>query len=495
VDAASEPYVFVIFGATGDLTARKVFPALALLMLTDKVPDNFQVLGVSRSELSDNEFRQRMKKSLEDHRPDLAARFGELEERIAYTSLKGFDDAASYKTLAKRVKALHKTADTKGNAIYYLAVPPTTYEDIATGLGQADLADEASPGNNIVRLVVEKPFGHDLASAKALDATIHAHFREHQVFRIDHYMAKETVQNVLMLRFANAIFEPVWNRNFIQHVEITAAESLGVEHRAGYYDQAGVLRDMFQNHMMQLLALCAMEPPSLFEAERVRDEKSKVFRAMRPFPVSEIQDHLVLGQYGSGTINGEKVKSYIFEEGVAQDSLTPTYAMMKVFIDNWRWQGVPFYLVSGKRMAEKRTEIVIQFKEVPSSIFRTTLGEEIAANRLTLGIYPEEVIDMALQTKAPGSKMCLRGVKLHFDYGQAAEGGVKTDAYETILLDAILGDQTLFWRQDAVETCWGFLTPILIECDCPERAERLYLYRSGSSGPQQAKRLLHMDEE
>lgn len=487
LEPAGENHIFVIFGATGDLTARKVFPALAELYATRHTPENFRIVGVSRSELSDDDFRQNMKTSLQEHRGDLMDRWKDIEPLLSYVSIKAYDDGASYKKLAKALAALDKKAGTDGNIIFYLAVPPTVYKSIATCLGQAGLTRERT-GN--VRVVVEKPFGHDLGSARDLDAALHEHLEEHQIFRIDHYMAKETVQNVLMLRFANTLFEPIWNRNFIQHVEITASETLGVEHRAGFYDQAGVLRDMFQNHMMQLLALCAMEPPSLFQAERVRDEKSKVFRALQPFPLERIEEALVLGQYGSGTVNGEKVKSYIFEDGVPQDSLTATYAMMKVFIDNWRWQGVPFYLMSGKRLAEKRTEIVIQFKDVPSSIFRNVLGENISANRLTLGIHPEEVIDINFQAKVPGSKMCLRTLTMHNDYGQGHDGGSRLDAYGTILLDVMLGDQTLFWRQDAVEICWAFLTPILMECDCPEKAERLYLYRSGTWGPQQATRLL-----
>lgn len=489
LESAGQDHIFVIFGATGDLTARKVFPALASLYAAGHAPQAFRIVGTSRSELSDDEFREQMRTSLDEQRPDLAEYWDDLAPLLSYVPLKDFADVQSYKKLAKALATLDKKAGTGGNTIFYLAVPPTAYQNIVTSLGKAGLTDESG---GEVRVVVEKPFGHDLASARELDKALHQHLDEHQIFRIDHYMAKETVQNVLMLRFANALFEPVWNRNFIEHVEITAAETLGVEHRAGYYDEAGVLRDMFQNHMMQLLALCAMEPPSLFEAERVRDEKSKVFRSLQPFPTERIQDHLVLGQYGSGSLGGEKVKSYIFEEGVPQDSLTPTYALMKAFIDNWRWQGVPFYLMSGKRLAEKRTEIVIQFKEVPNSIFRNLLGGHITANRLTLGIQPDEVIDISFQTKVPGSKMCLRSVTLHNDYGQGADGPA-LDAYATIILDVMLGDQTLFWRQDAVELCWGYLTPILMECDCPEKAERLHLYRAGSWGPHAAKKLLDHD--
>jgi glucose-6-phosphate 1-dehydrogenase len=337
--------------------------------------------------------------------------------------------------------------------------------------------------------VVEKPFGRDLKSAMELDRTLHESFREEQIFRIDHYLAKETVQNILMLRFANSIFEPLWNRGFVDHVDITAAEALGVEHRAGYYEQAGVLRDMFQNHMMQLLALVAMEPPSLFEAERVLDEKAKVYRSLRPFPVDDLQGYLVLGQYGEGRVDGERVRAYRLEPGVSPDSLTPTFARMKVFVDNWRWQGIPFFLTSGKRLARKSTEIVIHFKEVPHSMFRRTLQEEIRPNRLILGIHPEENISLTFQTKSPGARVSLRSVTMDFHYHQN-HGGPFLDAYEKVLLDCMLGDHMLFWRQDGVELCWAFLTPILMECEtCSNRPEMLHPYESGSWGPAAAARL------
>jgi glucose-6-phosphate 1-dehydrogenase len=391
--------------------------------------------------------------------------------------------------LAGYLRKLDKKHGTGGNRIFYLAIPPSLYKSTAQMLGMAGLSIEGEKENGCARIVVEKPFGRDLITAIDLDRSLHQHFQEHQIFRIDHYLAKETVQNILMFRFANSIFEPIWNRRYIDHVNITAAETLGIEHRTGYYEQAGVLRDMFQNHMMQLLALTAMDPPSLFEADRVRDEKVKVYRAFRPFPTGNLSDYLVLGQYGAGTIDGNRVPAYRDEPGVNPESLTPTFAMMKIFLDNWRWQGVPFYLTSGKRLAKKLTEITIQFKEIPHSMFRQTLGEEITANRLILGTYPDEKITLTFQTKNPGAKVCLRSVTMDFHYDQNYKGPIM-EAYEKVLLDCMLGDQMLFWRQDGVELCWAFLTPILSACEtCGDRSEMLLPYDSGTWGPGAVKDL------
>ena len=333
---------------------------------------------------------------------------------------------------------------------------------------------------------MEKPFGRDLQTALDLDRVLHRNFREKQIFRIDHYLAKETVQNILMFRFANTIFEPIWNRNYIEYVGILAAEKIGVENRAGYYEQAGVLRDMFQNHMVQLLALIAMESPSLFEDDRVRDEKAKVGRSIRPIAEDTLMDNLVLGQYGEGMVNGGQVPGYLQEKGVHPESIIPTFAMMRMFVDNWRWQGVPFYLASGKRMARKETRIVVQFKNVPHSMFRKVLDEKITANRLILGIYPEEKITLTFQTKVPGAKSCLRPVTMDFKYYQGFKGS-PLDAYAKVLLDVITGDHMLFWRQDGVELSWSYLTPILQACEtCVHPEARLHAYDAGTWGPVEA---------
>lgn len=491
VDRPSDPVTVVIIGASGDLTARKLLPSLFSLYVNNGLPAAFSIVGCGRTRMGDDAFRDHMKKALDEGGKVDQARWESFAKRFSYRSIE-YEDLPSYFNLATFLRSQDSEYGTGGNRIFYLAIPPTLYETTARMFGRAGLSGEGKEGNGWSRIVVEKPFGRDLKTAIALDAVLHQYFEEHQIFRIDHYLAKETVQNILMFRFANAIFEPLWNRRYVDHVSITAAETLGVEHRAGYYEQSGVLRDMFQNHMMQLLALTALEPPSRFEADTVRDEKAKLFRALRPFPVEHLEDFIVLGQYGPGTIDGRDVSAYRDEPGVNPDSLVPTYAMMKVHVDNWRWQGVPFYLCSGKRLTKKLTEVVIQFKEVPHSMFRRTLGEQITANRVSLVIYPDERITLTFQTKNPGARVRLRSVTMDFHYHQGY-GGPALEAYDKVLLDVMLGDQTLFWRQDGVALCWSFLTPVLEGCEtCGNRAEMLLPYRAGSWGPDAVENLMKL---
>ena len=486
IEGLPDPCTVVIIGGSGDLTARKLMPALYNLFLKSALPDPFLIVGCSRTQLTDTEFRNKMKAGLSGSSNLDLTKWGDFASSLHYRSVL-YDDAASFLELSDQLRELERAVRIDGNRIFYFAIPPTLYKSSGHMLGIAGLSKEKEGRQGWSKIVVEKPFGRDLDTAVDLDRTLHEHFKEHQIFRIDHYLAKETVQNILMFRFANAIFEPVWNRRYIDHITITAAETIGVQNRAGYYEGTGVIRDMFQNHMMQLLALTAMEPPSLFEANRVRDEKAKVYRSLRPFPVDALQDHLILGQYGAGTVDRKRVPAYRDEPGVDMDSLTPTFAKMKIFLDNWRWQGVPFFLTSGKRLAQKLTEISIQFKEVPHSMFRQTLGEHIAANQLILGIYPEEKITLTFQTKNPSAKVCLRSVTMDFHYHQDYQGPV-LDAYEKVLLDCMLGDHMLFWRQESVELCWSFLTPILRECEaCGDRAERLLPYDAGTWGPRAVK--------
>jgi glucose-6-phosphate 1-dehydrogenase len=489
----TDPCTIVIIGATGDLTARKLIPALFDLYLNDGLPHPFQIVGCGRTKMDDREFRNKMESALKNAGiPDLD-QWPAFSSALHYRPI-DYEDLTTYRNLAETLSDLDITHNTLGNRIFYIALPPILYMTVAQMIGRAGLSTEMSSGNGWSRIVVEKPFGVNLKTAMDLDRSLHEHFSEHQIFRIDHYLAKETVQNVLMFRFANSIFEPIWNRRYVDYVSIKATETLGVEHRAGYYERSGVLRDMFQNHMMQLLALIAMEPPSRFKAELVRDEKSKVFGALRPFPINDLQKYLVLAQYSAGVIDGKPVAAYRKEPDVDPNSLTPTYAMMKVFLDNWRWQGVPFFLTSGKRLAAKRTEIAIQFKTVPHSLFRHILGETILANRLTIGIYPEEKIKLTFQTKNPGARVCLRTVTMDFNYQQNYSGPV-LDAYEKVLIDCMLGDQMLFWRQDGVERSWSFLTPILDRCeDCDDQQETLEFYPAGSAGPAAAERLFREPE-
>lgn len=483
-----DPCVIVIFGATGDLTARKLIPALFDLFTDGNLPVPCVIVGCGRTSLSREEFVGR----LLDKGPDFLAghpRWHEFAALLHYQVIK-YDSPETYREMGAFLKELDRKAGTGGNTIFDLAVPPALYPLIAVNLNEAGLARENEEGRGWTRVVIEKPFGRDLTSARELDRTLHQGFKEHQIFRIDHYLAKETVQNTIMFRFANSIFEPLWNRDYIDYVGIVASEELGVGTRAGYYEGTGVVRDMFQNHMLQLLALIAMEPPASFSTKGIRDEKNKLFRCLRPLTVEGREDALVLGQYASGQINGQDVPGYRQEVGVNRDSLTPTFAMMRLYLDNWRWQGVPFYLVSGKRLAQKDTRMVIQFKEVPHSMFRKQLGEKINANRLTLGIFPEEEIRLSFQAKVPGPRICMRTTDLDFKYYEDFTGPVLA-AYEKVLLDCMQGEQMFFWRQDAVELAWEFLDPILEACEqCSDRGRRLSFYEAGSWGPEEVRGLL-----
>lgn len=475
------PCAIVIFGASGDLTARKLLPALFSLYRQGSLPAGLAIVGASRTRMTSQEFRDTLEAKL------LAeADAGRLEgwrrfaDCLFYVPL-DYEDGNSYAPLAAFLSDLDQRRHTAGNRIFYLATPPAMYAPIARHLGQSGLS---TVGGGWARLVVEKPFGRDLDSAIELDAVLHQSFNESQIFRIDHYLAKETVQNILLFRFANSIFEPVWNRNHIQYIGIMAAEELGVEHRAGYYEQAGVIRDMFQNHMMQLLALIGMEPPALLAANRIQEEKTKVFRALKPFDASTLATAMVLGQYGPGAIKGRAVPGYRDEPGVLPASCTPTFAMTRLLIDNWRWQDVPFYLVSGKRLKEKQTKIVVQFKEVPHSMFAGTLAQHIAANRLVIGIHPQEKISLTFQAKGQGPRLCLSTAAMEFDYPQAPE--VSCDSYEKVLLDCLLGDQMLFWDQTGIELSWAFLDPVIMSADCASANGRIQSYPAGSWGPDAA---------
>lgn len=475
------PCTIVIFGASGDLTRRKLIPALYSLFVQEKLPEPFTIVGCSRTEMDDQPFREHLEKHCCNTGAAAMSRWDDFARNIFYRSI-GYN-LESFRGFAAYLEQLDKDRQTDGNRIFDLAVPPSLYTVIGELLGKSGLADENIQGRGWSRIVVEKPFGHNLETARELDATLHAHFNEDQIFRIDHYLAKETVQNTLIFRFANTIFEPIWNRHYIDYVGIIASEQLGVGSRAGYYEDSGVVRDMFQNHMMQLLVLTAMEPPSRFEAEIVQDKKVEVIRSLREFD-RETGSKLYLGQYTEGQIDGDQVPGYRREEGVKENSTNPTFALMELYLDNWRWQDVPFYVVSGKRLPRKETRIIIQFKQVPHRLFQDVLGDTINANRLIIETYPEEAIRLTFQTKAPGTTICLRSMTMDFAYHEHYPG--KTlDAYAKVLLDVMVGGHMLFWRQDGIEQSWSFLTPILEECDqCACEDHMLSFYPAGTWGPE-----------
>ena len=478
----------VIFGASGDLTHRKLMPALFALHMKKMLPERVSILGVARSNITDEEFCGMVRKAVTGIEGGNEADVDSFCRRCSY--LAGhYDSPTLYDRLSAALDSLEQTYHTNRNCLFYLATPPNLFLTITEGLSNAGLTAETSR-RAWSRVVIEKPFGRDLASSRMLDMALKRHLSESQIYRIDHYLGKETVQNILILRFANAIFEPLWNRKYIDHVQITVAEELGVENRAGYYEQAGALRDMFQNHMIQMLSLTAMEPPAKFEANRYRDEIVKLIRAIRPFSGNSLSENIVRGQY-IGSDDGS-MPAYGQEKGVAPQSATETFVAMKLFIDNWRWQGVPFYLRSGKRLHNKVSEIAIAFKPVPHSIFDPITPADLSPNMLVLKIQPEEGIGLKLEAKTPGPKLSMNALTLNFAYKDIF-GATTPNAYERLLLDCMTGDQTLFVRSDAVELSWELFMPVLDTWEKDAGTSPLRFYPAGSWGPVEAHELIGQD--
>jgi glucose-6-phosphate 1-dehydrogenase len=494
-DRTGDACVVVIFGASGDLTRRKLMPALYNLAISRSLPSGFAVVGIARKEKSNEEFRAEMREGVSTfsrRKPIDPALWTDFERGVTYVP-GVFDNPKTYEDLKEHLQTLDRERGTRGNRMFYLAVPPSEFGVIVAGLRNAGLVEPpqaAREGGSWTRVVVEKPFGQDLGSARVLNDTIASTFDESQVYRIDHYLGKETVQNLLVFRFANSLFEPVWNREHVDHVQITVAEDIGVEGRGKFYEQTGVTKDIVENHLMQLLCLTAMEPPISLQADAVRDEKVKVLRSLRPMERSLVQDNVVRGQYGRGFVRGDEVPAYREEPDVAKDSRVETFLAMRVFVDNWRWGGVPFYVRAGKRMARRVTEIAIQFKKVPHTLFRAPDGG-ITPNVLAMRIQPDEGIALRFTTKEPGQHTILRDVAMDFRYGSAF-GSNTPEAYERLLLDAMRGEATLFTRRDEVEDQWAFIDRVFdawrAEANSPPPT-----YASGSWGPDQADDLLARD--
>ena len=476
--------IMVIFGASGDLTKKKLIPSLFELYKQELLCDDFAILGVSRTQFTDDQFRQNMF--------DAVLKYSESKD-INKDILKNFilnayylpintEDVNDYKYLKEKLDELNTLKVTHGNYIYYLATPPKLYETIVTNLGTYNLQNTPNEHGS-KKIIIEKPFGYDFDSARKLNAHLHEIFKENQIYRIDHYLGKETVQNVLVLRFANGIFEPMWNRNFIDHVEITSSEFIGVEGRGGYYEGSGALRDMIQNHMLQIVGFITMEPPSSFRANAVRNETLKVFQSLRHIPEEEVEIFAVRGQYTESVIRGEKIAAYRDEKGVATDSRTETFAAIKFFIDNWRWGGVPFYIRAGKRLPTRVTEVVIHFKKTPHHLFSKDNTEQIV-NQLIIRIQPDEGILLKIGLKQPGAGYKIQSVNMDFHYSEMSDVELPP-AYGRLLLDCMLADSTLYARGDAVEECWRFVEPILKQWQENPHI-KIYGYPAGTWGPMES---------
>jgi len=488
-----ENQILVIFGASGDLTVRKLIPALHDLFAQELLPENFAILGVSRTFYNDEDFRLKLMegiKTFSNKKTIEKCDNNAFLNNIYYLSI-ATKEAAEYTNLKEKLATLHRKYQTNGNTIYYLSTPPSLYEIIPENLAKVGLNNHAN-ALGWKRLIIEKPFGTNLESAKSLNKQLLHHFHEDQLYRIDHYLGKETVQNLLVTRFSNGIFEPLWNRNYVHHVEITAAENIGVGSRGGYYNDSGALRDMVQNHLLQLLGLVAMEPPTVIDSNSIRNEILKVFQSLRPLTPDDISKNVIRGQYTAASFLGEKAIAYRDEEGVRQDSRTETFVALKCYIDNWRWAGIPFYIRTGKRLPTRVTEIVIHFKSTPHHLFISNPDIAKNHNQLVIRIQPDEGILLKMGMKVPGAGFNVQNVNMDFHYKDLADTYLP-GAYERLLLDAMLGDPTLYTRGDALKAAWEWVQPILEKWK-NDPSLKVYGYPSGSWGPETADSLIEEDD-
>ena len=485
----SEPCAFVLFGATGDLTRRKLIPALFSLHLQNLLPEKFAVVAFARRPKDDAEFRDDLRRAVNEFGKDLSTE-GERWESFAgsvFYHQSQLHDPAGYARLSERLAELDREMGLKGNRLFYLATPPENFQEIVLHLGRERLTRKSGGSDGWTRVVVEKPFGSDLDSARKLNEVLRESFDEQEIYRIDHYLGKETVQNILVLRFANRLFELLWNHLYIDNVQITVAETLGMEGRGDYFDEAGIMRDIVQNHALQILTLVAMEPPVDLKADAIRDEKVKVLRSLRTLSATDVNEHSVQAQYLAGRVKDETVPGYLEEEGVQKGSRTGTFAAMRFWVDNWRWAGVPFYIRAGKRLNQRVTKVVIVLREVPDVLFSRLACAEVTPNRLTIRVQPNEGVEILMSAKEPGPAMLVNPVKMHFTY-QEAFGKDIPDAYERLLLNAFLGDAALFARDDEVEAAWSFVAPFLADSGRGPDT-----YPPGSWGPESAAGLLAED--